>query len=139
MDEIYLPAALYEEMMRHAAVHFPEEACGLLAGLFDGSTARVMHFLPIENMLHSPLVYEMEPLEQVRAMIAIESEGLELVGIFHSHPSGPAVPSPSDVAQAYYPDAAYIIISLADRQRPSARAFLIRDNGVEEIRLARGS
>lgn len=139
MDEIHLPAALYEEMIRHVAAHFPEEACGLLAGLFDGPTARVTQLLPIENMLHSPVAYEMEPLEQIRAMIAIESEGLELVSIFHSHPAGPARPSPSDVAQAYYPDAAYVIISLADRQRPLARAFLIRGEGVEEIRLVRGS
>jgi proteasome lid subunit RPN8/RPN11 len=77
----------------------------------------------------------MEPLAQVRAMIAIESEGLELVGIYHSHPTGPASPSPSDVAQAWYPDAAQIIISLAAPGRSAARAFLIREGQVFEIRL----
>lgn len=135
MDEIHLPAGLYNEMIRHAATHYPEEACGLLAGTIDGRIGRATRLYPVENVLHSPVAYEMEPLAQVRAMIAIESEGLELVGIYHSHPAGPASPSRTDVAQAYYPDAAQIILSLAERGRPSARAFLIREGQVEEIRL----
>ncbi len=129
MDEILLPDAIYEEMVAHVAGLWPEEACGLLAGR-DGRAERLY---AVENMRHSPTAYEMEPAQQVRAMIDIEAGGLELLGIFHSHPHGPARPSPSDVAQALYPDAAHVIISLVDRERPSARAFLIRDGQAREI------
>ena len=132
MDTLYLPQQLQEEMVAHVTGLFPEEACGLVGGQ-DGRAARLY---PVENMLHSPVAFEMEPLQQIRAMLALEGEGLELLAIYHSHPHGPARPSASDVAQAYYPDAAQIIISLADRARPSLRAFLIADGHVTEIHIS---
>ncbi|HRO23331.1 MAG TPA: M67 family metallopeptidase [Promineifilum sp.] len=135
MDEIHLPAGLHEAMIRRASDGYPEEICGLLAGAVDDRLGRAMRLYPVENALHSPVAYEMEPSAQVRAMIAIESEGLELVAIYHSHPTGPAAPSRSDIAQALYPDTAQIIISLADRSQPTASAYLIRDDRATEIRL----
>lgn len=135
MDEIHLPVDLHEAMIRQANVGYPEEICGLLAGVVGGRVGHVACLYPVENMLHSPVTYEMEPSAQIRAMIAIESEGLELMAIYHSHPIGPAVPSRSDIAQALYPDAAQIIISLTDRTQPVARAYLIRGGQAMEIRL----
>lgn len=119
-------------MIAHVTSLYPEEACGLVGGQ-DGRAARLY---PVENALHSPTAFEMEPLQQIRAMLALEGEGLELLAIYHSHPKGPARPSTSDVAQAYYPDTAQIIISLADPARPSLRAFLIADGHVTEITSA---
>ena len=133
MNEIHLPAALYEEMIRHVAAHLPAEACGLVGGLVDGPVARAIVFYPIENIRHSAVAYEMDPLPQIRAMIDIEAAGLELVAICHSHPSGPARPSSTDVEQAYYPDSAYLIISLVDRQRPTVRGFMLSDGETREI------
>lgn len=134
MDEIYLPRQLFQEMVAHLVEQLPDEACGLVGGQDRRATC---HY-PVENILHNPVAFEMEPLQQIRAMLAIEAEGLELLAIYHSHPSGPARPSPSDVAQAYYPDAAQIIISLADPARPAARAFMIQDGWVREIALKVG-
>lgn len=136
MDEILLSADLHKAMIRRASDGYPEEVCGLLAGTVDSRICRAVSHYPIENALHSPVAYEMEPSAQVRAMVATESEGLELVAIYHSHPTGPAAPSRSDIAQALYPDAAQIIISLADREQPTTRAYLIRKGRVTEIRLA---
>ncbi len=132
MVELQLAPGLMEEMIAHAAAHYPEEACGLLGG--DGSYAARLY--PVENLLHSPVAYEMEPLQQVRAMLDIEAAGLELVAIYHSHPGGPARPSITDVAQAYYPDSAQVIVSLADPARPDVRAYTIRDGAVRAIDLA---
>lgn len=132
MNALYLAADLVEELIAHAAAHNPEEACGLLAGIEN----RARGFYPVENILHSPTAFEMDPLQQVRAMLAMETKGLELVAICHSHPSGPPWPSSMDVAQAYYPDSAQIIISLADPARPVMRAFTIRDGLVSEITMA---
>lgn len=134
MDEIYLPRQLFQEMVAHLVEQLPDEACGLVGGQDGRATCHI----PVENILHNPVAFEMEPLQQIRAMLAIEAEGLELLAIYHSHPSGPARPSPSDVAQAYYPDAAQIIISLADPARPAARAFMIQDGWVREIALKVG-
>jgi proteasome lid subunit RPN8/RPN11 len=131
MDTIYLAASLVEELVAQARADYPEETCGLIAGR-DG---RAVCLHPIENIRHSPVAYEMDPLQQIRAMLAIENKGLDILAIYHSHPDGPAQPSPSDVAQAYYPESAHLIISLADRERPAVRAFMIVDEQVTEISL----
>ncbi len=129
MPTLILPRALREEMLAHADGLWPEEACGLLAGR-DG---RAVRLYPVENSLHSPVAYEMEPVQQIKAMLAMEAEGLELIAIYHSHPDGPARPSATDIAAAYYPDAVQLILSLADRERPSLRAFTIIDGVVAEV------
>lgn len=135
MDEIQLPHSLYDEMIAHLAAHLPEEACGLVGGL----AGRAERLYPVENILHNPAIYEMEPLQQIRAMLAIEDAGLELLAIYHSHPNGPNRPSMSDVAQAYYPETVQLIISFADRERPAVRAFMIAEGQVREISVTRVS
>ena len=129
MLPLILPRALLDEMLAHVSGLWPEEACGLVGGV-DGHAARLY---PVENVRHSPVAFEMEPLQQIKAMLAMEAEGLELIAIYHSHPDGPARPSATDVANAYYPDAVQLIISLADRARPSVRAFTIVDGTVAEV------
>jgi len=123
MTTLTLTRALRDEMIMHAVGLWPEEACGLVAGR-DG---RGVRFYPIENVHHSPVAFEMEPVQQVRAMLAMEADGLELLAIYHSHPDGPAQPSATDVALAYYPDTVQLILSLADRAHPTLRAFTIVD------------
>lgn len=135
MNEIVLSAALIEEMIAHVVAHAPEEACGLVGGR-DG---RAVRLYPVENVRHSPVAYEMEPRQQVRAMLDMETAGEELLAIYHSHPHGPAWPSPTDRRQAYYPETAYIIISLADPERPAVRAFMLQDGRATEITVRRGS
>lgn len=129
MQTLILTRALLDEMVGYVDGLWPEEACGLLAGQ-DGRATRLY---PVENIFHSPVAYEMDPLAQIRAMLDMEAGGAELLAIFHSHPHGPARPSQTDVAQAYYPDAFQFIISLADRQHPSVRAFTIADGLVDEV------
>jgi proteasome lid subunit RPN8/RPN11 len=75
----------------------------------------------------------MDPNQQLEAMLDLEERGLQMLAIYHSHPHGPEIPSASDIAQATYPDSAYVIISLADKQQPSFRAFNIVDGQVKEI------
>lgn len=128
MDAICLPASLLEAMVNQARAALPEESCGLVAG----QQGRAVRLYPIENLSHSPVAYEMDPRQQIQAMLAIENDGLELLAIYHSHPDGPARPSASDVAQAYYPEQAQLIISLAG-EAAVVRAFHIADGLVSEI------
>ncbi len=121
--------ALYEAMVQQLLGAYPLEACGIMAGRTD----RVHRLYPVSNIRKSPTAYEMDPSEQLAAMVDLEEHGWKLLAIYHSHPHGPQVPSSADVAQAYYPEAAYLIVSLIDRRQPHVRAFMIMAGQVSEI------
>jgi proteasome lid subunit RPN8/RPN11 len=106
----------------------PEEACGLLAG--QGS--RIEAVIPVTNALHSQVRYRMDPAEQVKAFLEIERRGWELIGIYHSHPVGPDVPSQTDKAEAFYPESVYLILS-GQTGRWQVRGFFIRNDQVDEV------
>ena len=97
-DRFILRRFHWQAMRRHVARRAPLEACGLLAG----KGTRVELVLGIPNAEHSPVRFRMEPRAQWRAFQRIESLGLELVGIYHSHPNGPDHPSPTDTAEEMY-------------------------------------
>src|ERR687888_1623672 len=119
----------YQALVAHARAEYPNEACALLAGR-DGAVERV-YALP--NAEASPTFYVVEPKAQLRAMNEMDDRGMELVGIFHSHTFTEAYPSRTDVDLAAYPDATYLILSLADPEAPRLRGFRIRDGEVDEI------
>jgi proteasome lid subunit RPN8/RPN11 len=87
------------------------------------------------NAEPSPSFYLMDPQEQFRVMKEIRQEGMELVGIYHSHTESRAYPSGTDVGLAYYPEAVYLIVTLMDRKKPAARAFTIVDGTIAEVEL----
>lgn len=117
-------------MQRHINYEAPLEACGLLGGK-DGQVELV---LPVKNAAESRVRFRMEPRAQLRAMEQIESEGLEILAIFHSHPKGPSAPSPTDVEEAAYP-VVNIIWSKVGR-RWQARGFWIEAGQIQEVPLA---
>jgi proteasome lid subunit RPN8/RPN11 len=132
---ITLSQADLQQMHLAVAAEVPEEACGLLAGLIQKETFQVREVFPITNELHSPVQYRMDPQEQIDAFNQIESQGLELVGIYHSHPGGPADPSPTDIAEAYYPEAVYLIWS-HQAGKWQCNAFLIHDQRVDPVDIS---
>jgi len=116
-------------MQRHINYMAPLEACGLLGGKHQV----VELVLPVKNAAESKVRFTMEPRAQLRAMEQIEAEGLEVVAIFHSHPRGPSVPSPTDIQEAIYP-VVNIIWSKAGR-RWQARGFWIEAGQAVEVAL----
>ena len=127
-----LTVPLYEQLLAGLQAAYPLEGCGLLAG----QAGLVTRVYPISNAAASPTAYRMAPQEQIDAMLSLAAADLVLLAIYHSHPRGPAWPSATDVASAYYPDAAQLIVSLADRNRPEARAFVIDQERVRQIPLS---
>jgi proteasome lid subunit RPN8/RPN11 len=121
-----------KQMLAHLQACYPLEGCGLLAGDGEG---RVTAVYPIENMLRSPTAYEMEPRQQIEAMLALEAAGWQLVAIYHSHPQGPEEPSPTDIALAFYPEVAYVIVSLQKLTEPTMRMFRIFGEEVVEQKI----
>lgn len=126
-----LPTAFVDQIIEQARADHPNETCGLIGGR-DGEAT---HIYPTTNAERSPVLYRIEPAEQFRVFREIDDLDLELVGIYHSHTRSPAYPSATDVAQAYYPDAVYLIVSLADADAPVLRGFNIVDGKVIEVDL----
>ena len=125
---IEIPEDIREAMISHAKDEVPNEACGILAG----RSGRVEHFYAMRNADDSPVTYRLDPTEQIRVFNEIEDKGWELVGIFHSHTQSQAYPSETDRRQAFYPEAHYVLVSLANSKAPDLRAFLIDDGHVDE-------
>jgi len=128
--KLVIAPGVLDRVIEHARTQHPQEACGLLVG--HGSADR---FIPMTNALASSTEYEIDPAQLIATLRDLRSSGEDLVAIYHSHPHGPAHPSKSDIERAYYPEAAYLIISLADPKHPQAAAFRIIDGEVLEIEV----
>jgi [CysO sulfur-carrier protein]-S-L-cysteine hydrolase len=116
-------------MREHVARHTPLEACGLLAGKND----QVEKVIMIRNQAQSPVRFVMEPYEQLKAFDWIEANGLDLLGIFHSHPAGPETASVTDIAEAAY--AVFHLIWSLRGATWKLRAFWIDNGKAEEVSL----
>lgn len=112
------------EMRSWVRKNIPEEACGILAADRSGLVRK--HY-PVENVLHSPVRYRMDPQKQFQAMMQIERAGLMMLAIYHSHPQGPSFPSKTDIEESFYPDT-YSLIWFNDGGHWQLKAFLIRDD-----------
>lgn len=115
---------LRRRMVAHVAAAAPLESVGLL-GVARGEClerVRALRFYPGTNVDASPSRYTMDPAEVISALRDIEDNGWWLGAIVHSHPASPAVPSATDLREAYYPEALMVIVSLA-RAAPELRAW----------------
>jgi len=119
----------WQEMLHHVDSHIPLEACGLLAGTDN----RVEKVIGIRNQAQSPVRFVMDPYEQLKAFDWIEASGLDLLGIFHSHPAGPETASATDIAEAAY-DVVHVIWSRFE-DLWQARGFWIEDGNLSEVDL----
>lgn len=119
----------WRTMRRHVAAQSPLEACGLLAGKQNS----VETVIRIRNADQSPVRFHMDAQDQYNAFMWIGANSLDLVGIFHSHPSGPEIVSPTDIAEAAY-EVVHIIWSRTKRVW-SARGFWIEDGSVTPVTL----
>jgi proteasome lid subunit RPN8/RPN11 len=138
-DGLTIPPSVADEMLAQARAEMPNEACGLLAG--DLQTGQATAYHPARNAEASPLRYDVLPDDLVRIVFGIEDAGEDLVGIFHSHTHTPAVPSPTDLRTAQYPDAFYILATLSDPDAGPAdalRAWRIIGGASREVPLVIG-
>jgi proteasome lid subunit RPN8/RPN11 len=132
MDEIRLARGVAAEILKHARSNPNEECCGLLAGR-DGAIAQAY---PAQNAAENPATaYEIPPRDLFRIMREIRATEIKLLGIYHSHPNGDNQPSQRDVEQAYYPDAAYFILSPCAEAPEPIRAYSIRDGRWTQLEI----
>ena len=140
--EVELPLAIREAIVAQARAEYPNEACGLIVGdaaAADGGRAR--HYVPTRNKAASPFRYEIEPQDLLRLTIETDDAGEVFWGIVHSHTHSPAVPSPTDLGLAFYPDSLYLLVSLDPDEadpatgEPGVRAWRIVDGASHEVAL----
>lgn len=119
-------------MLVQAAAELPNECCGLLGGSAtpDGQL-RAMSFHPLVNAAASPTAYESEPRSMFRAMRELRNAGLDVVAIYHSHPSSPPVPSRHDLALSWGEAVVNLIISLQSAQ-PELRGWWLTSTAYRE-------
>lgn len=119
-------------LLEHARQESQKECCGLLAG--QGGV--ITRSFPATNASNGTTnAYEIAPAELFRLVREIRAAGLELLGIYHSHPAGENRPSARDVERAYYPDVAYFIVSPRNDAPQPVRAFSMRDGDVAELEM----
>jgi proteasome lid subunit RPN8/RPN11 len=141
---VVLRDALREAMVEHARREYPNEACGIVVGdrpAAEGGVA--LRFAATRNEDASPLRYRIHADDLLRLTLETDDADEVFWAIVHSHVRSAARPSPTDIGAAQYPDALYILVSLADSEADpgigerSVRGWRIVDGAVYEVGLRR--
>jgi proteasome lid subunit RPN8/RPN11 len=140
--EAALSASIREAIVALARAEYPNEACGLIVGdVAAADGGRALRFVPTRNKAASPYRYEIDPQDLLRLTIETDDADEVFWGIVHSHTHTPAVPSPTDIGLAFYPDALYVLVTLSEDEAdpttgaPGIRAWRIVDREVFEVLL----
>ena len=121
MGPFFLPLDCHELILKHVSSRLPEEACGLLAG----KNRQVELVIPVENKAHSAVMFKMDEKAQISAFEFIDKNEMEMIGIFHSHPTGPPYPSGKDINEHAYPESLCLICSHEIEGSWTVRAYKI--------------
>jgi len=120
----------------HALKNFPRECCGLLIGKFGGNVIEVKEVVEAENVLGSPVAFEADAELVFKAIKLAEKSGLELVGIYHSHPNIAAYVSARDSEiMKLWPGIAWLIVSASKERVVERKAYILKDGRIEELEI----
>lgn len=136
---VQLSPDLVEALVAHARREDPNEACGLIVGDRPAADGGVpLRFEPTRNRAASPYRYEIHPDDLLRLTIATDDADEVFWAIVHSHVRSPAYPSPTDVGLALYPEALYVLVSLAEPE-PALGAYRIVDGAIHPVEILVGA
>ena len=125
----------FKKMLHHAIAELPNEACGLIAGVKDGSDKVIKKVYLLTNTDHSNEHFSLDPREQLAAVKDMRANGFIPLGNWHSHPETPSRPSKEDKRLAYDKTASYMILSLMDSNNPVLNSFHIEGDTAEKEEL----
>ena len=122
---------------RHALKNFPRECCGLLLGKFGEDIIEVGEVVEAENVLSSPVAFEVDAELVFKAIERSEKSGLELVGIYHSHPNIAAYVSARDSEiMKLWPGVAWLIVSASKERVVERKAYMLKGSKIEKLEIA---
>ena len=127
---VTVAASVLAALTAHARDAAPDECCGLLVG----TAARVDECVRARNVAASPVRFQVDPADHFALRRRLRGTSRSIVGAYHSHPRTPARPSPTDVAEAHYPEFVNLIVSLMDDE-PEIRAYRIAGSRVTELEI----
>ena len=137
-----LPRTIRDAIVAHARAEDPNESAGLIIGdAYAAAGGQALRYEATRNKAASPLRYEIDPDDLYRLTVATDDADEVFWAIVHSHTHTPAVPSPTDIGLAFYPDSLYVLVSLSDAEAdpatgtPGIRAWRIVDGTVYEVAL----
>ena len=123
------------ELLRQIEVHlegaYPNEGAGFLLGQIADDTFIVGDVLPLANQWDSAGQhnrFQLLPEDALQAELAAQRRGLDVIGVFHSHPDHPAQPSQWDLAWATWPNFAYLITRVAEGRAQQTRAWRLAED-----------
>jgi [CysO sulfur-carrier protein]-S-L-cysteine hydrolase len=122
--------ALIDQIVAHARVDHPDEACGVIAG--PAGSDRPERFIAMLNADRSPTFYRFDSMEQLRVWREMDDRDEEPVVIYHSHTATQAYPSRTDISYASEPGAHYLLVSTREPDSEEIRSFRIVDGVVTE-------
>lgn len=132
-EHIQIPRKITNQLLHLAQISPDFEVCGLI-GSKNGLPSSCY---PIKNTAEHPQQrFQLDPAQQISAMAKMRDQGEELFAIYHSHPAAPATPSLTDLEQASYPEALYLIISLNTKGVLEMRGFKIDHKSAQELTLS---
>jgi [CysO sulfur-carrier protein]-S-L-cysteine hydrolase len=132
-EKFRLPDDMRAAIIDHAMRDAPRECCGIIAG--RGGVP--MRLYQTRNVAAGNRLYEIDPAQLIDLEFReLPAQGSEIVAIYHSHPASPAYPSATDVELAFWPDAVFLICSLANREQPEVRGFRIRNGAIQEVMIS---
>jgi proteasome lid subunit RPN8/RPN11 len=126
---LLLPRSVSDELIALARKEQPNECCGLLAGVLEEHShiGRVERNYPLVNAQASPVRYEADSHELLRVYRDIDERHLELLAVYHSHPTSQAIPSATDHSLwGHGPEVMCLIVSLVD-DPPSMRGWWLEE------------
>lgn len=132
-NQLRLSAESRLQLVAWARAAVPDEACGLLLGRIRGACVEVEHVRLARNIAaDAHREFEVHPEDHLALSLEAERLGLDVVGAWHSHPRGPATPSPTDLAAAAH-GSAQVIVALATPDAPELRAWTADPRGVRPL------
>ena len=122
---------IYDAMLAAATTAAPLEACGLLGGV----PGRAERFYELTNACGSGGRFSLIPAEQFDAVRDMRRHGASVVGIWHSHPTGPPRMSAEDIRLAAMPGVAHVIVSLTAAPRAAATAWRVQAGEAKHLEI----
>jgi proteasome lid subunit RPN8/RPN11 len=131
MVKVLFPPAALKRLEDHLEAAYPDEGAGFLLGSINGEGFVVEDVLPLENSWSEGSQanrFQLAPADSMKAELTAAQRGLDVIGVFHSHPDHPAEPSQWDLAWASWPNFSYLITTVAEGTAARTRAWRLLED-----------
>ena len=127
---LIIPQSVLDRIHQHGEQTYPEEGAGLLLGEIKGQEHQVSEILPLDNVREAGARhnrYQLSPQDYLMGEEEADRLGLEMVGVFHSHPDHPNLPSEFD-RQWAWPNFSYLITSVVEGNAVDSRSWRLNED-----------